>query len=244
MEIENRGVGMELVDELDRSQPVRRRSDHGELPLVFDESSKVLEERLVVVGEQNSDRAFGSVGAQGHRISPGPRPGSRVVLSRLMLGILYDIHGNLPALDRVLHEAGALDVDRWLLGGDYGTPSPWPEETIAWLKELPSATWIRGNGERWLREPPEDRPEVMEVYDMFKGSYDEELVDWLYGLPAQAELDGALYVHGSPLADDDSLRPSRRRARGGCSSECTTERLSSGIATSSSGDLGRTRPIS
>ena len=46
VEIENRGVGMELVDELDRSQPVRRRSDHGELPLVFDEGSKVLEERL------------------------------------------------------------------------------------------------------------------------------------------------------------------------------------------------------
>ena len=59
-----------------------------------------------------------------------------------MLGILYDIHGNLPALDSVLDEAGA-DIDRWLLGGDYGTPSPWPDETIARLKELPNATWIR-----------------------------------------------------------------------------------------------------
>jgi diadenosine tetraphosphatase ApaH/serine/threonine PP2A family protein phosphatase len=126
-----------------------------------------------------------------------------------VLGILYDIHGNLPALDRVLHEAGALDIDRWLLGGDYGTPSPWPEETIVRLKELPNATWIRGNGERWLREPPEDRLEVMEVYDMFKGSYDEELVDWLYGLPSQAELDGILYVHGSPLSDVDSFHPTR-----------------------------------
>jgi predicted phosphodiesterase len=126
-----------------------------------------------------------------------------------VFGILYDIHGNLPALDRVLDEAGSLDVDRWLLGGDYGTPSPWPEETIARLKELPNATWIRGNGERWLREPPEDRPEVMEVYDMFKGSYDEELVDWLYGLPAQAELDGILYVHGSPISDVDSFHPTR-----------------------------------
>jgi predicted phosphodiesterase len=124
-----------------------------------------------------------------------------------VLGILYDIHGNLPALDRVLEEAAALDIDRWLLGGDYGTPSPWPEETIARLKELSNATWIRGNGERWLREPPEDRPEVMEVYDMFKGSYDEELVDWLYGLPPQAEVDGILYVHGSPLSDVDSFHP-------------------------------------
>ena len=126
-----------------------------------------------------------------------------------MLGILYDIHGNLPALERVLDEAGGLDIDRWLLGGDYGTPSPWPEETLSRLKELPNATWIRGNGERWLREPPEDRPEVMEVYGMFKGSYDEERVDWLYRLPAQTELDGILYVHGSPLSDVDSFHPTR-----------------------------------
>ena len=127
-----------------------------------------------------------------------------------MLGILYDIHGNLPALGRVLDEAGALDIDRWLLGGDYGTPSPWPDETLAQLRELPNATWIRGNGERWLREPPLDRAEVMETYELFSGSYDEELVDRLYSLPPQAELDGVLYVHGSPLSDVESFHAEPR----------------------------------
>ena len=124
-----------------------------------------------------------------------------------VLGILYDIHGNLPALERVLGEAEQLGVDRWLLGGDYGTPSPWPDETLARLKELPNATWIRGNGERWLREPPLDRPEVMASYDMFRGSLSDEVVAWLYGLPPQAELDGILYVHGSPLSDVESFAP-------------------------------------
>jgi predicted phosphodiesterase len=122
-----------------------------------------------------------------------------------VLGVLYDIHGNLPALERVLEEAAQLDIDRWLLGGDYGTPSPWPEETIARLRGLPNATWIRGNGERWLREPPLDRPEVMEVYEVFAGSYSEELVEWLFSLPTQVELDGVLYVHGSLLSDVDSF---------------------------------------
>ena len=122
-----------------------------------------------------------------------------------MLGVLYDIHGNLPALERVLAEADEAGVDRWLLGGDYGTPSPWPLETLDHLEQLPDATWIRGNGERWLREPPLDRPEVMESYKVFAGSYPEELVDWLYALPAQAELDGILFVHGSPLSDVESF---------------------------------------
>jgi predicted phosphodiesterase len=122
-----------------------------------------------------------------------------------VLGILYDIHGNVPALDEVLRDAESAGVDRWLLGGDYGTPSPWPLETLTRLRELPNATWIRGNGERWLREPPRDRPEVMETYDLFLGGLSDEEIDVLYALPAQVELDGILYVHGSPLSDVDSF---------------------------------------
>jgi hypothetical protein len=69
-----------------------------------------------------------------------------------MLGILYDVHGNLTALEAVL--ADAEDVDEWLLGGDYCTFGPWPVETLARLRELPNATWLRGNGERWLVDAP------------------------------------------------------------------------------------------
>jgi predicted phosphodiesterase len=127
-----------------------------------------------------------------------------------VLGLLYDIHGNLPALEQVLPEAEAEGVDRWLLGGDYGTPSPWPLETLARLRELEHATWIRGNGERWLREPPADRPEVMAVYHLFTGGLPDDVVEWLYGLPSQAELDGVLYVHGSPLSDVESFAPERQ----------------------------------
>jgi predicted phosphodiesterase len=124
-----------------------------------------------------------------------------------VLGVLYDIHGNMPALERVLADAERLDVDRWLLGGDYGTPSPWPGETLARLRELLNATWIRGNGERWLFEPPTDRAEVMEVYDLFHSQLPEEELRGLYELPPQAELDGILYTHGSPLSDVESFPP-------------------------------------
>ncbi|HET7857540.1 MAG TPA: metallophosphoesterase family protein [Gaiellaceae bacterium] len=124
-----------------------------------------------------------------------------------VLGVLYDIHGNLPALERVLEDAEEVGIDRWLLGGDYGTPSPWPAETLARLRELPNATWIRGNGERWLFEPPTDRAEVMEVYDLFRGQLPEEEMRRLYELPPQAEVDGILYVHGSPLSDVESFPP-------------------------------------
>jgi diadenosine tetraphosphatase ApaH/serine/threonine PP2A family protein phosphatase len=123
-----------------------------------------------------------------------------------VLAVLYDIHGNLPALEAVLAEVEVMRVDRFLLGGDYGTPSPAPHETLARLRELPAATWIRGNGERWLREPPEI-PEVVHVYKEFEGVLTDEEIDRLYGLPVRAELDGILYVHGSPISDVESFAP-------------------------------------
>jgi predicted phosphodiesterase len=124
-----------------------------------------------------------------------------------VLGLLYDIHGNLPALERVLEDAQSAGVDHWLLGGDYGVPSPWPLETLERLEALPNAVWIRGNGERWTREPPTDRPEVAEVYEEHLSDVPDDVIERLYRLPAQAELDGILYVHGSPISDVESFPP-------------------------------------
>jgi len=121
-----------------------------------------------------------------------------------VLAVLYDIHGNLVALEEVLKDAESAGADSYLLGGDFGVGSPWALETVARLRELPSSTWIRGNGERWLREPPLDRPEVAEALaEMDSGLGTEE--GWLYSLQTQVELDGVLYVHGSPLSDVDSF---------------------------------------
>lgn len=121
-----------------------------------------------------------------------------------MLGILYDIHGVLPALEAVLDEAEPAGVSRWLLGGDFASWSPWPRETIERLRALPDATWIRGNGERWLREPPLDRPEVVEALGGRESGVGTD-EGWLYSLQSGCELDGVLYVHGSPLSDVESF---------------------------------------
>src|SRR5207248_1270038 len=103
-----------------------------------------------------------------------------------------------------------------------GTPSPHPLETLARLRELPDATWIRGNGERWLLEPPEDRPEVRETYGRFRDQISAEEVEWLFNLPPRAELDGILYVHGSPLA------AAAYRAMGGGFGEFAARRIEQG----------------
>jgi len=123
-----------------------------------------------------------------------------------VLAVLYDIHGNLLALEEVLKDAEAAGADGYLLGGDFASWSPWPLETLERLRGLPRTTWIRGNGERWLREPPLDRPEVVEVLrERDSGLGTEE--GWLYSLQERKEIDAVLYVHGSPLSDVESFPP-------------------------------------
>lgn len=48
----------------------------------------------------------------------------------MRVAALYDIHGNLPALEAVLAEVGKEHVDQIVVGGDV-VPGPMPRETLA-----------------------------------------------------------------------------------------------------------------
>ena len=65
----------------------------------------------------------------------------------MQVAALYDIHGNLPALEAVLAEIRAAQVDAIVIGGDV-LPGPMPCETLELLAALPIPThYIYGNGE-------------------------------------------------------------------------------------------------
>jgi putative phosphoesterase len=119
--------------------------------------------------------------------------------------LLYDIHGNLPALEAVLADAG--DADGFLLGGDYATFGAWPVETVERLKELDDAEWIRGNVDRWLVDSS-DVPDLMAgLVERSREMVGEELCRELASLPETTTEDGTLYCHASPLSDMDSFYP-------------------------------------
>jgi diadenosine tetraphosphatase ApaH/serine/threonine PP2A family protein phosphatase len=122
------------------------------------------------------------------------------------LALLYDIHGNLPALQAVLADGGA---ERYLLGGDYALFGPWPAETVVALRALASATWIRGNGERWTAaaaQAPEDEV-VQGAISACRDALGAESVDDLAALVEQVVLDGTRYCHASPISDVRSFLP-------------------------------------
>jgi putative phosphoesterase len=124
--------------------------------------------------------------------------------------LIYDVHGNLPALEAVLDDARAAGADAFLLGGDYGLFGPWPAETVEVLRAIPDATWIRGNVDRWSANPDDapDDPLVREAIDACRSALGSDTVDELAALPEQLVLNGTCYCHGSPVSDVRSFMPS------------------------------------
>lgn len=125
------------------------------------------------------------------------------------LAVLYDVHGNLPALEAVLadvHQAGA---DRVVLGGDYALFGPHPAETVARLDSLPDATWIRGNVDRWTAHPdqaPNDEL-IRDAIGFCTRALGAETVSRLDALPEQALVADTRFCHASPLSDLESFLP-------------------------------------
>ncbi|HET6656362.1 MAG TPA: metallophosphoesterase family protein [Gaiellaceae bacterium] len=123
----------------------------------------------------------------------------------MRVAALYDIHGNLPALEAVLAE---VDADTILVGGD-AVLGPMPKETLALLRDR-EATFIRGNCERHVVAPP-DGTEIWDEWARWAhNQLDEEDLAFLRELPHPLSLGveavgHVLFCHGSPRSDEEIL---------------------------------------
>lgn len=127
-----------------------------------------------------------------------------------MLAVLYDLHGNLPALEAVLEDAAAAGATRYLLGGDYAAFGAWPAQTVARLDGLPDAVWIAGNHERWLAGATHDVPSGPLVRPAIQAQARELGAagrDRILGLPPTARDGDTLFCHASPASDMASFGP-------------------------------------
>jgi len=128
----------------------------------------------------------------------------------LRVAALYDVHGNLPALEAVLTE---VDADLLLVGGDV-VAGPWPSETLERLRALGERVRvIRGNADRELAEPPKPKREggpPPEVIEWTRSRLSGEQLEFLARLPqtASLEVEGlgrVLFCHATPRSDEEVL---------------------------------------
>jgi len=151
------------------------------------------------------------------------------------IAALYDIHGNLPALEGVLEDVRQAGVDRVLVGGDI-LPGPMPRETISCLLglEIP-VQFILGNGEVAVLEhmagrvpsavPEAYRPIIRWNAEQLSAEYERTIAAWPKTLSVEiVGLGDVLFCHATPrneneiftrLTPEDQLLPvfSGTRAR-------------------------------
>jgi putative phosphoesterase len=124
---------------------------------------------------------------------------------------LYDVHGNLRALEAVLAE---IPADATIVvGGDVCAGGDQPAETLERLRALGDRVlWLRGNADRELK-PGEEGLAPPELIEATRSQLTGEQVDFLWSLPPTAQLGRVLYVHASPRNDTDIFTERTREER-------------------------------
>jgi putative phosphoesterase len=119
----------------------------------------------------------------------------------MSVATLYDVHGNLAALEAVLAELP--DEATIVVGGDVCVGGEHPSETLELLRSLGDRVrWLRGNADRELMpgEPGLAPPGVLEPT---RAKLTDEQIAFLYGLPPTVQIGRVLYCHATPRNDLD-----------------------------------------
>ena len=133
----------------------------------------------------------------------------------MKIAALYDLHGNLPALEAVLAEIRGSDVDAIVVGGDV-VPGPLGSESLERLRDLDlPVQWLRGNGElavsdqRLGRDPGRALPPAaVEMVEFSAADLTEEQIDLVASWPKSVvlEIDGqgaVLFCHATPRDENE-----------------------------------------
>ena len=145
----------------------------------------------------------------------------------MRVAAIYDVHGNLPALEAVLRDVHDAGVDRIVVGGDV-IPGPMPREAIGLLSALEWPThFLSGNGEREVlarrggAESATVPPRFRAMMQWTADQLDDERARFLAAWPATIRLrldslGAVLFCHATPRSDteiftehtsEDVLRP-------------------------------------
>jgi predicted phosphodiesterase len=112
------------------------------------------------------------------------------------IACLFDVHGNLPALEAVLAEPDVARADLVLSGGD-AVSGPFPRETADLLRGLGDRLLaIRGNTERDILAAEDSKTAWLAA------QLGADHLAWIEAQPLTADLgNGVLACHGTPRSD-------------------------------------------
>jgi putative phosphoesterase len=124
---------------------------------------------------------------------------------------LYDVHGNLAALEAVLQQVP--EDATIVVGGDVVAGGAQPAETLERLRALGDRVmWVRGNADRELMRGEEGLapPGALEET---RAALSEEQIVFLHSRPPVVQIGRVLYCHATPRNDVDVFTERTAEAR-------------------------------
>lgn len=133
----------------------------------------------------------------------------------MRIGLISDIHGNLPALEAVLEKLDEEAVDQLVFLGDVAV-GPWPSDTVKRLATLDCST-IMGNWDAWMldRVPPlsgdsDAGKKLLEMGSFWAEQLDEDDLSFMRRAEPELrlEVDGGkhlVFFHGSPRSYNEPI---------------------------------------
>lgn len=121
----------------------------------------------------------------------------------MRVGLLSDVHANLPALEAVLEDLP--EVDEIVCAGDVVGYNAWPSESLDLVREVAEVT-VQGNHDRTVPTPQRfsGNPMAAAGLQHAKQELSDEQQEWLSELPMRATFanDRYLVVHSHPDPDE------------------------------------------
>ncbi len=132
----------------------------------------------------------------------------------MRVAALYDIHGNLPALEAVLDDVRHASVDQVVVGGDV-FPGPMSGDALACLLDLDMPVrFIRGNGDREVLAlaagegtdgiPEQYRETMRWVAQQLDPEHQRVMASWPESVRVEIRgLGDVLFCHATPRSDTE-----------------------------------------
>ena len=126
----------------------------------------------------------------------------------MRVAALYDVHGNLPALEAVLADPRCDAAEAIVCGGDL-VAGPLPEACLDRLEADDRVRFLSGNGDRETVSPPGEGP-LAEIGAWAAARLGTERLERVAAWPATVELDvtglgHVVFCHATPRSDTEIL---------------------------------------
>ena len=132
----------------------------------------------------------------------------------MSIGVIADVHGNLPALEAALAALQEAGVESYLCAGDLVGYGPWPDECVERVAALPGLC-VAGNHDLIVAGRLGDErcePLARTTLAWTRRRLGEDARAYLESLPLSARLDDMLVTHGSPGDPERALTKERAAA--------------------------------